>query len=303
MTIEATKAEEMKLPGQPESNGVSGAADAGATGTDSSPVPGALLTTQPAAVGEAAGAALYFAGVSKEFGGIPAISDVTLSVLPGEFVSIIGPSGCGKSTLLNLSSGLTMADIGTTHFQGEPVAKINTKIGYVPQDATLFPWLTVRENVGLSLTIKRVPKKEREKRVDTWLSMVGLEGFGNHYPRQLSGGMQKRCSIARTMVYEPDVVLLDEPFGPLDALTRLALQSELLNIWRQTGTTFVFVTHDLNEAISLSTKIVVMSRRPGRIRAVIPVELEEPRDIYQITESQEFAKLHGELWEYIRAEL
>jgi NitT/TauT family transport system ATP-binding protein len=260
------------------------------------------LSGQPA-LDETADPALLFEGVSKSFGGISVLSEVTLSVLPGEFVSIIGPSGCGKSTLLNLCSGLTTADVGTTHFQGTPVTRINTRVGYVPQDATLFPWLTVRENVGLSLSMKRVPKKERDRRVSTWISMVGLDGFENHYPRQLSGGMQKRCSIARTMIYEPDVVLLDEPFGPLDALTRLALQSELLNIWRQTGTTFVFVTHDLNEAISLSTKIVVMSRRPGRIRAVVPVELAEPRDIYQITETQEFAKLHSELWEYVRAEL
>ena len=250
-----------------------------------------------------AGSALYFDRVSKHFGGVMALSDVSLPVMPGEFVSIVGPSGCGKSTLLNLCSGLTMADAGTTHFQGEPVTGINTRVGYVPQDATLFPWLTVRENVGLSLKIKQVPRKDREERVRNWISMVGLEGFEGHYPRQLSGGMQKRCSIARTLVYQPDVVLLDEPFGPLDALTRLGLQSELLNIWRRTGTTFVFVTHDLNEAISLSTKIVVMSRRPGRVRAVIPVELEEPRDIYQIAESEGFAKLHGELWEYVRAEL
>lgn len=263
------------------------------------------LQTEPSAgVGASAtSAAVSFEGVSKDFGGILALSDVSLSIEPGEFVSIIGPSGCGKSTLLNLCSGLMTADAGTTHYQGHPVTRINTDVGYVPQDATLFPWLTVRENVGLSQVIKRVPKALREQRISTWISMVGLEGFENHYPRQLSGGMQKRCSIARTMIYEPDVVLLDEPFGPLDALTRLALQSELLSIWRQTGKTFIFVTHDLNEAISLSTKIVVMSRRPGRIRAVVPVELEEPRDIYQIAESQKFASLHGELWEYIRAEL
>lgn len=282
----------MKLPGQPvpdPQTGQTAVADKAGDIADKA--------------SEAASAALFFDGISKDFGGIPALTDVTLSVQPGEFVSIIGPSGCGKSTLLNLCSGLTMADTGTTHFQGQPVTRINTKVGYVPQDATLFPWLTVRENVGLSLTIKRVPRKEREKRIKSWISMVGLEGFENHYPRQLSGGMQKRCSIARTMIYEPDVVLLDEPFGPLDALTRLGLQSELMKIWRHTGTTFVFVTHDLNEAISLSTKIVVMSRRPGRIRAVVPIELAEPRDIYQVTESQEFAKLHAELWEYIRAEL
>lgn len=292
----------MNLPGQPERGQNRGARAA----DDSEPglTPERDNPQGPSAdASETASAALLFEGISKNFGGISVLSDVTLSVLPGEFVSIIGPSGCGKSTLLNLCSGLTTADVGTTHFQGSPVTQINTRVGYVPQDATLFPWLTVRENVGLSLAIKRVPRKEREKRVSTWISMVGLDGFENHYPRQLSGGMQKRCSIARTMIYEPDVVLLDEPFGPLDALTRLALQSELLNIWRQTGTTFVFVTHDLNEAISLSTKIVVMSRRPGRIRAVVPVDLQEPRDIYQITETQDFAKLHGELWEYVRAEL
>jgi sulfonate transport system ATP-binding protein len=291
----------MRLPGQPVRGTSRGARAAG----DDEPglTPARETPTEPARVDGTASAALLFDGISKNFGGISVLSDVTLSVLPGEFVSIIGPSGCGKSTLLNLCSGLTTADVGTTHFQGTPVTRINTRVGYVPQDATLFPWLTVRDNVGLSLAIKRVPKKERDKRVSAWISMVGLDGFENHYPRQLSGGMQKRCSIARTMIYEPDVVLLDEPFGPLDALTRLALQSELLNIWRQTGTTFVFVTHDLNEAISLSTKIVVMSRRPGRIRAVVPVDLQEPRDIYQITETQDFAKLHGELWEYVRAEL
>jgi NitT/TauT family transport system ATP-binding protein len=243
--------------------------------------------------------------VSLRFPGAPrpAIQHVSFRVRPGKFVAVIGPSGCGKSTILNLSAGLIKPTRGEVRFNGKRVEDVNTDAAYVTQAANLLPWLTVRGNIGLGLKFRGFPAAEREKRIARWIDLVGLNGFEDNYPRELSGGMQKRCSIARALVYDPTIVLMDEPFGPLDAILRLRLQQELLNIWDSNRGTVVFVTHDLPEAICLADEVVVMSRGPGTIRGVVPVPIERPRNIASVMESPEFAKLYAELWELFKSEI
>jgi NitT/TauT family transport system ATP-binding protein len=231
------------------------------------------------------------------------LEDVSLDVHENEFCAIVGASGCGKSTLLNLAAGLVRPDAGTTRQHGEEVVDVNTNIGYVTQDANLLPWLTVRENLDLPLMIRKVPKEERPGRIDHWTDIVGLGGFANHYPHELSGGMQKRCSIARTLAYEPDVVLMDEPFGALDAMTKVVMQDELLQLWQHQKKTILFITHDLVEAIALADRIVVMAKRPGRIREILPVGLPRPRDVYHLMDAPGATALYDRMWDLLRSEV
>jgi NitT/TauT family transport system ATP-binding protein len=249
--------------------------------------------------------ALGFDRVSLEFPGShrPAIEDVSFSVGRGRFVAVIGPSGCGKSTLLNLAAGLLRPSAGEVRFDGAPIAAVNSEAAYVTQAANLLPWLSVKGNIGLALRFRKVPKEEREERIAHWVELVGLTGFENHYPRELSGGMQKRCAIARALIYDPSIVLMDEPFGPLDAITRLKLQQELLNLWEEQHGTLVFVTHDLNEAIYLADEVVVMSNGPGTVRRVLPVPFERPRTIGSLLESSDFAEIYNDLWGLFSSEL
>ena len=234
----------------------------------------------------------------------PAIEDVSFQVERGKFVAVIGPSGCGKSTILNLAAGLLAPTLGRVHFDGEPVSAVNSEAAYVTQQANLLPWLSVRANIGLALKFRKVPKGEREERIAHWVKVVGLTGFEDHYPRELSGGMQKRCAIARALIYNPSIVLMDEPFGPLDAITRLKLQQDLLNLWEgERGGTLVFVTHDLNEAIYLADEVIVMSDGPGTIRRVLPVPFERPRSIGSLVESREFSELYNDLWSLFKSQL
>ena len=265
---------------------------------------GSVSSTSP----EPKTAAISFRGVRHAFrapGGAAfgVLDDVDLDVAENEFCVIVGPSGCGKSTLLNLCAGLLRPEAGTTWFRGRPVDAANTEVGYVTQDANLLPWLTVRENLMLPLSVRRHPKAERAELVRTWVRTVGLTGFDDHYPHELSGGMQKRCSIARTLIYGPDVILMDEPFGALDAMTKVVMQDELLRIWQSRRTTLLFVTHDLAEAIALADRIVVMSARPGRILDVLDVDLPRPRDVYHLMESPVASDLHDRLWRILRAEV
>jgi NitT/TauT family transport system ATP-binding protein len=248
--------------------------------------------------------ALSFDRVNLEFPGSPrpAIQNVSMQVGRGKFVAVIGPSGCGKSTLLNLAAGLLAPTSGQVTFNGAPISGVNSAAAYVTQQANLLPWLTVKANIGLALRFRKVPRAERETRIAHWVRLVGLTGFENHFPRQLSGGMQKRCAIARALIYNPSIVLMDEPFGPLDALTRLKLQQELLNLWEEQHGTLVFVTHDLNEAIYLADEVVVMSAGPGTVRRVLPVPFERPRSIGSLVRSSEFAEIYNELWELFSAE-
>ena len=232
-----------------------------------------------------------------------ALMDIDLDICPGEFVTVVGPSGCGKSTLLKLIAGLSSCSAGRILFQSEEVQGINTKVGYVPQESKLFPWLTVEENVGFGLNPKRYSRVDRERQVKYFIKLAGLSGFEKYYPAQLSGGMGKRASIIRALAYEPPVILMDEPFGPLDAQTRMVLQAELLKIWEQKRQTIVFVTHDLVEAVALADRVVVMTHRPGQIKDVIKVPMARPRNIFEIHRQEGFDEAYGRLWNIFRHEL
>lgn len=234
---------------------------------------------------------------------ITALDDVSLAIRENEFTSIVGPSGCGKTTLLRLCAGLEDVTEGQTRFRGVPVEGINTKAGYVTQDSNLYPWMTLRQNVEFPLEIQGLPVRERRERADEFIRMVGLQGFENHWPYQLSGGMQKRGSIIRTMVYDPSVVLMDEPFGPLDAQTRMVLQNDLLRVWGEKRQTILFITHDLTEAIALSDRVVVMSARPGTIKAVFDIPIARPRDVFQIHDQPGFTQVYAEIWATFRSEV
>jgi len=225
-----------------------------------------------------------------------AIEDVSFTVERGKFVAVIGPSGCGKSTILNLAAGLLKPTSGSVSFNGGPIDGVNSEAAYVTQASNLLPWLTVEDNIGLALKFRKTPKSERADRVAHWIKVVGLTGFERHFPRELSGGMQKRCAIARALIYDPAIVLMDEPFGPLDAITRLRLQQELLNLWNEQQGTLIFVTHDLNEAIYLADQVIVMGRGPGTVRKILDVPFDRPREIGTLVDSPEFADIYNDLW-------
>ena len=232
-----------------------------------------------------------------------ALTGIDLDIRAGEFVTVVGPSGCGKSTLLKLIAGFSACSAGRILFQDEEVHGLNTKVGYVPQESKLFPWLTVEENVGFGLSPKRYSRADRERQVSYFINLAGLSGFEKYYPAQLSGGMGKRASIVRALAYEPPVILMDEPFGPLDAQTRMVLQDELLKIWEQKRQTIVFVTHDLVEAVALADRVVVMTHRPGKIKDVIKVPMDRPRNIFEIHRQPGFDEAYSRLWTIFRHEL
>ncbi|HEY3432651.1 MAG TPA: ABC transporter ATP-binding protein [Rhodocyclaceae bacterium] len=206
------------------------------------------------------------------------LEDVSLSIAPGEFVSIVGTSGCGKSTLLRLIIGLENDYQGDLLLDGKPIVGTSLDRGIVFQEHRLFPWLTVEQNVGLALQNSTLSEQEKRKSILDHIKLVGLSGFEKAYPHQLSGGMSQRVAIARGLVNRPEVLLLDEPFGALDAMTKYRLQNELQRIWETEGITMILVTHDVEEAVYLGDRVVVMEPRPGRIRRVVPVELERPRN-------------------------
>jgi NitT/TauT family transport system ATP-binding protein len=225
-------------------------------------------------------AAVSITGVTKVFkGGTTALQDIELDVRPGEFVSLIGPSGCGKSTLLRIIGDLIQPTRGEALVNGKPArrARLDHDYGIVFQDAVLYDWRTVAKNISLPLELAGWDRSKRAERVDEMLQLVELTGFERHHPWQLSGGMQQRVSIARALSFSPSLLLMDEPFGALDEMTRERLNAELLQIWAETASTIVFVTHSIAEAVFLSTRVVVMSPRPGRISEVIPIDLPQPR--------------------------
>ncbi|MFZ7301941.1 ABC transporter ATP-binding protein [Enterococcus gallinarum] len=224
---------------------------------------------------------------------ITALKNINLTVSEGEFISLIGPSGCGKSTLLRIISGLETYDSGELTFTLE-----NKNNGFVFQDSVLFPWKTVYQNVIFPLEIKKQKNARSLAQVDDLIKMVGLEKFRNALPKELSGGMKQRASIARALSYDPTVLMMDEPFGALDAMTRDTLNLELSRIWSESGKTILFVTHDIDEAVFLSTKVVIMSARPGTIKEVIPIDLDKQRDL-KIRGSDQFIKYSN----YLRGEL
>ncbi|MDQ0467800.1 ABC transporter ATP-binding protein [Labrys wisconsinensis] len=236
-------------------------------------------------------------------GGEPtrALEPIRLDVARNDFITILGPSGCGKSTLLRIIAGLDKPTAGSVTIEGRTVTGPGSDRGMVFQSYTLFPWLTVAENVGFGLREKGVPQARREQVVAEWLDKVGLAGFARHYPRQLSGGMQQRTAIARALANEPEILLLDEPFGALDNQTRSLMQELLLGIWERERKTVLFVTHDIEEAVFLASRVVVMSARPGRIKAEVPVDLPHPRH-YTLKTSPDFSALKARLTEEIRVE-
>ena len=241
--------------------------------------------------------------LSKSFGEIEALHEATFTVAEGEFVALIGPSGCGKSTLLNMVSGLMQPTSGTIRYDGALVDEINTRVGYMTQNETLLPWRSVADNISVPLEIQGVAKAPRRAAIDRIIETVGLTGFAAHYPSQLSGGMRKRVQLARTLVYEPETLLMDEPFGSLDPLLKLVVQEELLRIWETTRKTVLYVTHDLGEAISLADRVIVFTRRPARISAIFTIDLPRPRDIGTLRGTPEFATLYEHLWEALRGEV
>jgi len=229
---------------------------------------------------------IEFQGVSKIFGGrtaVKALADVDLAIKEGEFVALLGPSGCGKSTLLNLLAGFDSLTEGNLAFDGRAVGRPGPDRGVVFQEAALFPWLTVWDNVTFSPRVQRLPKAQYEDRAREMLRLVGLEAFKDALPAQLSGGMRQRVGIARVLVMNPRALLMDEPFGALDAQTRLTMQQLLLDVWQKLGIAVLFVTHDIDEAILLADRICVMSARPGRITREIAVALNRPRSIESLT--------------------
>ncbi|HEX6774873.1 MAG TPA: ABC transporter ATP-binding protein [Methylomirabilota bacterium] len=239
-------------------------------------------------------------GLSIAFGATRALERVSLAVNDGEFVSIVGPSGCGKSTMLNVIAGLLAPAEGSTHVAGIDGQGAGSRIGYMFQKDTLLPWATALENVCLPMDVKGSRDWHKARAL---MQLVDLTGFEAHYPNQLSGGMRKRVQLARLLAQDPDVLLMDEPFGALDAQTRLIIQEEFLKIWERQRKTVLFVTHDLQEAIALGDRVVLISARPGRIKATYQVDLPRPRQIESVLAHPRFMALFQEIWASLKQEV
>jgi NitT/TauT family transport system ATP-binding protein len=253
-------------------------------------------------------ATIELVGVSKRFrtpsGDIyTALTDFTLSVGRGEFVSIVGPTGCGKSTTLSMISGLAPASAGEVRVMGKPVEGIGKELGYVFQGDVLFPWKSVLGNVSAGLRFRGVPKREANERSREWLAKVGLSGFEDHYPHQLSGGMRKRTALAQSLITSPEIILMDEPFSALDVQTRALMEDELLDLWESTSASVVFVTHDLEEAIALSDRVCVMTAGPGTVKGIYEIDLPRPRHVAEIRFEPRFVELYRDIWENLRDEV
>ena len=238
--------------------------------------------------------------LSIAFGATRALDRVSLTVNDGEFVSIVGPSGCGKSTMLNVIAGLLAPAEGSTHVAAIDGNGAGSRIGYMFQKDTLLPWATALENVCLPMDVKGARDWHKARAL---MQLVDLTGFEAHYPRQLSGGMRKRVQLARLLAQDPDVLLMDEPFGALDAQTRLIIQEEFLKIWERQRKTVLFVTHDLQEAIALSDRVVLISARPGRVKATYPVDLPRPRQMENVLAHPRFMALFQEIWASLKQEV
>jgi len=233
-----------------------------------------------------------------------AVETANLAVADGEFVAIVGPTGCGKSTLLNVAAGLLKPAAGHVRIFGQPLANLNRDAGYLFQADALFPWKTALENVAIGLEIAGTPSREAEAKAQQWLTSVGLGAFGNRYPHMLSGGQRKRVGLAQVLIRNPRIILMDEPFGPLDAQTRQIMGNLLLDLWSADRKAVLFVTHDLEEAIALADRVVIMSAGPAsRIIGNWRVTLPRPRDIFEVRLKHEFHELHREIWHTLKAEV
>ncbi len=252
--------------------------------------------------------AIELRNVTKRFrtpsGGIfTALQDFDLSIAPGEFCAIVGPTGCGKSTTLTLVSGLERASAGDVAVDGKPVAGITPGVGFMFQQDAVFPWKSVLDNVAAGPRFRGRSRSEGSIVARDWLRRVGLAGFEDRYPHQLSGGMRKRVALAQSLITEPRVLLMDEPFSALDVQTRSIMSDELLGLWDQTRPAVIFVTHDLEEAIALADKVVVMTAGPGTVKAVFPVHLPRPRRVQEIRFDAEFISIYEQIWDALRSEV
>ncbi len=266
---------------------------------------GQRIASPVAAVRAATGASVSARGLGRRFetprGPIDAIRDIDLSIAAGEFCAIVGPSGCGKSTLLRLVAGLDRQTSGTLTVERDD-GRVPTN-ALVFQGRSVFPWLTLRQNVAYGLKLSGVGRRDRGRRADELLETVGLSSFARAYPHQVSEGMRQRVAIARALAVEPDLLLMDEPFGALDEQTRFLLQEELLRIWESTGKTVLFVTHSIDEAMVLADRILVMSAQPGTIRAALDVPFARPRSLTAVRSDPAFAALFAETWAMLREEV
>jgi len=237
-----------------------------------------------------------------------AVEDVTLAVAPGEFVSVVGPTGCGKSTLLNIGAGLLAPSSGAVHVFGTPLdargGALNRRAGYMFQAEALMPWRSALDNVTAGLEFRGTPREQARSLARDWLSRVGLAGFEDRYPHQLSGGMRKRVALAQTLVLDPDIVLMDEPFSALDVQTRQLMENELLDLWQAKRKAVLFITHDLDEAIALSDRVIVLSAGPAtRPIATFDIDLARPRDVAEIRTDPRFVELHRQIWRAMKDEV
>ncbi|MFD3504302.1 ABC transporter ATP-binding protein [Streptomyces sp. NPDC058678] len=232
-----------------------------------------------------------------------ALRDLDMTVAPGEFCAVVGPTGCGKSTTLSLISGLEQANAGQTLIHGEAVTGIDPRVGFMFQTDAVFPWKSVLDNVAAGPQFRGTPKKEAVTKARDWLRRIGLSGFEDRLPHQLSGGMRKRVALAQTLINEPEILLMDEPFSALDVQTRQIVQDELLSLWELTRPAVVFVTHDLEEAIALADKVVVLTVGPGTVKATFPVDLPRPRQVQEIRFDPHFIEIYEQIWETLRDEV
>lgn len=243
-----------------------------------------------------------FPSAGKE-GALLAVEGLNLSIRPGELVAMVGPSGCGKTTALNVLAGEIVPTAGSVRLMGQPIAGMLPSMGYISQADTLLPWRTVLDNVALAMELRGIPKRERRRIAQEKMQQLGLGGFEQSYPHELSGGMKKRAAIARILAIDPKVLMMDEPFAPLDALTRQRLQDGILKLWEDSGITIVYVTHDLTEAITLADRVVLFSGRPGRVVREYPIDLPRPRRVMEVKFSPDFVALERRIWQDLRAEL
>jgi len=232
-----------------------------------------------------------------------AVRDLSMTVQPGEFVAVVGPTGCGKSTTLSLVSGLQPPSAGRVQVNGTDVKSIPDGVGYMFQTDAVMPWRSVLDNVASGPRFRGVPKAEARAQAVDWIARVGLAGFEKYYPHQLSGGMRKRVALAQTLVTKPKILLMDEPFSALDVQTRALMQDELLRLWSGSGAAVIFVTHDLDEAIALSDKVVVLTSSPATVKDVFEIPLERPRKVEELRLTEDFRKLYADIWESLRSEV
>mgnify|MGYP005953081795 CR=1 FL=1 len=232
-----------------------------------------------------------------------AVDHLNLTVEQGELVALVGPSGCGKTTALNVLAGQVSPASGRVRLAGEPVCGVHPAVGYISQADTLLPWRTVLDNVALAMELRGISKEQRRAAARVLMENLGLQGFEHSYPRELSGGMKKRAAIARVLAIDPAVLMMDEPFAPLDALTRQRLQDEILALWETTGCTILYVTHDLTEAITLADRVLLMSARPGRVVQEYPIDLPRPRRVMDVKFSPRFIELEKTIWQDLKNEL